>query len=453
MASLLNLLRSGSTSPKEERFTGLSFNDYLEMFSFNGNTYYGAGGRDLSASKLDPDNSFAFLTEQVYKRSGVVAAAITARALLLSQLRFQFKSLSSGDTNRTFTTNALAALEQPAGGITRPQLLHTAEQHVSLAGAAYFHMPRGEGARLLRPDWVTLMFSSDVDNDHAIHQQDCTFVGVIYTPGGPASKAAPQFIPNTDVAPWAPEPDPVCWWRGQSWVQSVLREISTDKQTAEFKSKFFENSATPQLIFTLDPSVTQDQAQKYAEIVNARHEGSANAYRSLVMGGGAQVTVAGSNLQQLDLRATQGADETRIALRARVPAVVLGIGEGLGGSALNSGNYAQTRRLWADGWFSPTAQSLCATLDRVLVRPPGGPSELTYDPASVMFLQEDRKDEAEIMSAHAVTMRQLVDGGFDPATIVSAVTTNDLTKLRHSGLYSVQLQEPGAPDQSPQGVP
>ena len=37
-------------------------------------------------------------------------------------------------------------------------------------------------------------------------------------------------------------------------------------------------------------------------------------------------------------------------------------------------------------------------------------------------------------------MRQLVDGGFDPTSVVDAVTTGDMTLLTHSGKLSVQLQ-------------
>lgn len=190
----------------------------------------------------------------------------------------------------------------------------------------------------------------------------------------------------------------------------------------------------------------------WAEMFANRHEGAENAFRTLVIGGGADATVVGSNLNELSLRDTQGQDETRIASRSRVPAVVLGISEGMQGSALNSGNYSQTRRLWADGWFTPIADDLCACLERIV--PPPADSELSHDPSRIMFLQEDRKDEAEIMSANAAALRQLVDGGFDPASAVEAVTTNDPTKLVHTGKLSVQLQPPGETlDSSPPGGP
>jgi hypothetical protein len=36
-------------------------------------------------------------------------------------------------------------------------------------------------------------------------------------------------------------------------------------------------------------------------------------------------------------------------------------------------------------------------------------------------------------------MRTLIDGGFDPVSVMKAVTTGDMTKLVHSGNLSVQL--------------
>jgi hypothetical protein len=68
---------------------------------------------------------------------------------------------------------------------------------------------------------------------------------------------------------------------------------------------------------------------------------------------------------------------------------------------------------------------------------------LWYDDRDVSFLQEDVLDSAEIRAKDASTMRQLVDGGFDPTSVVDAVTTGDMTLLRHTGNLSVQLQPGG----------
>jgi hypothetical protein len=98
--------------------------------------------------------------------------------------------------------------------------------------------------------------------------------------------------------------------------------------------------------------------------------------------------------------------------------------------------------MWADGWFSPTSDGLASTLEGLLTLPTNGAPELRPDTSRVLFLQEDRKDQAEIGQLHANSLRSLVDAGYDPSSAVQAVATDDLTKLQHSGLYSVQLQPP-----------
>ena len=61
----------------------------------------------------------------------------------------------------------------------------------------------------------------------------------------------------------------------------------------------------------------------------------------------------------------------------------------------------------------------------------------------VAFLQEDVADQADINSRKATAIRKLVDAGFDPATVVEAIDTNDLALLEHTGRLSVQLQDQG----------
>lgn len=436
----------------EQRFGGLSFDDWLSYFSFNGNQYPITVDGSLRASRLEPPADFLGTVRRAWERDGVAAAAVAARARLLSQVRFQWRSLVPGDNGRLFGTDALSVLEQPAGGITRQQLIYAAEQHVSLLGTAYFHLD-DDGLRLLRPDWVTVVIGSDIDGDTAANQRDARIAGYIFKPGGPGSTLREEFIPPNEVASWSPEPDPVCWWRGSSWVQSVMSEILTLNQAQTFKSKFFQNGATPQMVVSLDPQVSMEAAKAYATLFRTEYEGAANAYKTIIMGGGADAKVVGSDLSQLDLKSTVGADENHIASRSAVPASILGTH--LEGASLNAGNYQQLRRMWSDGWFSPTAQSLCATLERLVESPPAqfGRAELTYDPKAILFLQDDRKDEADVMSAQAQTLRQLVDAGYTPDSAREAVISGDFSRLQHSGLFSVQLQEAGQQPTNPSEQP
>ena len=114
--------------------------------------------------------------------------------------------------------------------------------------------------------------------------------------------------------------------------------------------------------------------------------------------------------------------------------------EGLEGSALNAGNFTAARRIFVDGRIRSLWSKAAAALESILEVPAG--ARLWYDDRDIPFLRADAVEEAKNRQTDAVAMRQLVDAGFDPDTVVDAVTSGDMRKLRgsHSGLFSVQLQ-------------
>jgi hypothetical protein len=59
------------------------------------------------------------------------------------------------------------------------------------------------------------------------------------------------------------------------------------------------------------------------------------------------------------------------------------------------------------------------------------------------LLREDAKDQAEINLVDTQAIRTLVDGGFDPKTVVATVRPDWIDSLKHTGNVSVQLQPSG----------
>lgn len=407
-----------------------------EFFTWAGQRYAlgGSGG-------ATPAASFVGYVREVAERNGVVSGAVTARALLISQVEFVWhNNRLSATPGRMWTNQLLAPLERP-GPVTRPELLHLAEQDVSYSGNWYAVRSGNEILRL-RPDGVHVILGSDSGPVKGWVPSDARVIGITYSDPSKTDGRVESFLPD-EIIHWKPEPHPIEWWRGQSWITAVINEIRNDGQATDHTSKFFEHAATPNLIFKMDPSLTVQKVEEIAESVNRRHAGAANAYRNMFIGGGAEPVVVGSENAALNLQGIQGGYETRIATRSRVPAVVLGIREGMQGSALNAGNYSQTRRLWADGWFTPTVKNLCAAVERgMFAKSRPADSDLSFDPAAVMFLQEDQKDAADIAQTNAQAIRSLVEAGYEPATVVDAVTTGDFSKLVHTGVFSVQLQPP-----------
>jgi phage portal protein BeeE len=141
----------------------------------------------------------------------------------------------------------------------------------------------------------------------------------------------------------------------------------------------------------------------------------------------------------------QGAGETRIAAAAGVPPVIVGLSEGL--AAATYSNYSQVRHRFADSTMHPLWANAAGSLAH-LVRASGTAASsavrLWYDARGVPFLREDRKDAAEILASQAQKIRTLVDAGFTPDSVRRAVDAEDWSLLSHTGLFSVQLQPPGA---------
>ena len=427
--------------PAPESRYGLS--DYLDQFvqfQVNGNQYLVTTQQGSSGEKIE--NSFTGYVNGLYKSNGIVFAVTAVRLLLFAEARFRFRQFSAGEPGDPYGTPALRLLERPWPGGTTGELLARMEQDVTLAGNSYIAR-RGRGAdaflRRMRPDWVTIVHGSSSQADDPIDDLDARVAGYVYQPPG----KDPIFLPADEVAHYSPYPDPEASWRGMSWLTPVVREVQADSQMTAHKKAFMENAATPNLVVKLDASVTPEKFEQFKVLMEDRHAGYWNAYKTLYLGGGADATVVGNNFQQIDFKAVQGAGETRIAAAGGVPPVVAGLSEGLSGSSLNAGNYSQARRRLADGTMRPLWRIAAASLESIVDVPDG--SELWFEDKHISFLRDDAKDEAEIHALEATIVRQLVDAGYDPDAVVEAVTTGDFRRLagKHSGLFSVQLQEPG----------
>ncbi|HEX6968101.1 MAG TPA: phage portal protein [Micromonosporaceae bacterium] len=387
-------------------------------------------------------SEFESVVQSAYKRSGVVFACELARTMVFGQTRFAYQRFRRGRPDEYFRTPDLARLERPRPGETTRKLLVRMLLDADLGGTGIVtRRPSGE-VRRVRPDWCTLVVGSPNDPMMVGDDLDAELVGVMYEP--PNARA--ELLLAEDVAIFAPIPDPTGWFRGVPWLTPVLREMQSDLAATEHKLAFFKNGATPNLVVSFEPTMTVDQVKEFKEKLEAEHRGARNAYKTLYLLG-AKASPVGADFQAMDFKQISGLSETRIAAAAGVHPVILGLSEGLQGSSLNAGNYGQVRRRFADMTIAPLWEEAAATLEH-LFPPPDDSSRLWYDARDVPFLREDRADVAKIQADQAVAIRQLVDAGYKPDTVVAAIDGEDMTVLEHSGLYSVQLQPPG-PGQQP----
>lgn len=430
----------------EKRLTVAEWGE--QIFKYQGSPYLIGSGSGLNQGSEEIGNDYISYVQGAYKASGVVFACITARMLVFSEARFQFQRLRLGRPGDLFGTADLSVLEHPWPNGTTGELLSRALQDADLSGNHYVVSEgsgKNERLRRLRPDWTTILLTAPPDE--AV-QSDVA--GYLYRPGDTQDNRLWEIYPidgsRGRIAHWSPIPDPEAQYRGMSWLTPVIREIMADKAATRHKGKFFDNAATPALAVSLKETVTKEQFIEFMDVMNETKHGVDHAYETLYLGGGADVTVIGANLQQMDFKATQGAGESRIAAAARVHPVIAGLSEGLAGSSLNAGNFRSAWRGFADGTMRPLWRSISAAYEPLVRLPPG--ARLWYDDRDIPALQEDRKVYAEVQAHEASTIGKLVQEGFTPETVVPAVLQHDWTILKHTGLYSVQLQPPmpnGAP--------
>jgi phage portal protein BeeE len=370
----------------------------------------------------------------LFATNPVIWACMSARQDLFSATRFLWQRLNKGRPSEMFGNTDLRLLEEPWVGGTTQDLLARTIQDADLAGNSYWTVFEDELVRL-RPDWVQIVLER-----RKFRGGDMGYRRLGYLYQEPDGDLVPLLV--DEVAHFAPKPDPLATYRGMSWLTPILRETANDNLMAAHKRRYMENAATPNLVVRMSREVTPDAFAKFKAKMDADHRGVENAYKTLYLGGGADVTVAGSDFKQLDFSAVQGAGETRIAAAAGVPPIIVGLSEGL--KAATYSNYGQARRRLADLTGHPLWQNAAGSFSR-LVKPAGASSavRLWYDARDVPFLREDRKDAAEIQGLQSRTIRALMDAGWKAETVKAAVMAEDWDLLEHSGLFSVQLQKPG----------
>jgi hypothetical protein len=428
---------------QERSFPSLSIDEWAAMFGPYGLDF--AGGfpfyQTLAGDREVIDSNFEGYVNQIYRTNGIVFACMMVRLAIFTEARFQFRQLRNGRPGDLFGTSALSILEHPWPNGTTGDLLARAIQDADLAGNCFLVRRPGRIKRL-RPDWMTIILGSENDPSIDAWDVDADVLGYLYHPGGLRAGREPQTFLANQIAHFAPIPDPLATYRGMSWLTPIIREVMADGAATTHKLKFFENGATPNMVVTLDPSISGEKFKDWVDLFDADHKGLVNAYKTIYLGAGAKAEVVGADLQQLDFKLTQGAGETRIAAAAGVHPVIVGLSEGLAGSSLNQGNFGAARRLVADRTMRPLWRNIAGSLETIV--PPPGSSQLWYDTRDIAFLREDSKDAADIQFVKAQTIRQLLDGGFTSASAVKAVESDDMGLLEHTGLFSVQLQAPGS---------
>jgi hypothetical protein len=262
----------------------------------------------------------------------------------------------------------------------------------------------------------------------------------------------PLILTRREFMHYAPLPDPVARWKGMSWLSPILRDAQADSAYTTHTLAFLKNGATPNLVVSLPEDIDPKEFQKFVRKFKSEYEGASNAYRTLFLAGGADVKPVSAEFQQLDIKGSQGKLETRIAAAAGVHPSIAGLSEGLTGSSLNSGNFGAARRLLVDSTIRDLWAKFASSVEKLAPprsrdgQPTRGSVRMWYDARDIPFLREDAGDEAKTFFTQVQAAVAAANAGWDPDAAIEAAAVADirLLKGKHTGMLSVQLQQPGA---------
>jgi HK97 family phage portal protein len=422
------LLRRRDAVDEHRGSLGLDFSQWAQL------TIAGGGG----SFHIPPS---AAALERVFSESPIVAAAVAARAAVFAEVRFAFQRVRNGRGADLFTSQALQTIQAPAPGMTTGDLLTRWEHHVSLFGNAYAFVWRG---RVVVPNPMSVeIVGVELRADEESPPFAREVVG--YLVRDPETRGVALEVPADNMAHFIEHPDPTRFG-GMSWIRTAIAEHDADKLITEHKRRFFTNAATPNMILKSERELTDEQVARLRSMVDSRFSGVHNAHRTMVLEGGMDAQVVGASILDGNrFQALQDSGENRIAVASRVPAPVLGIALG---SSPTYNNYATSLRAFVDLWARPAWRRAAEALESIVVTP--ADARLWYDERDVAALRTDEKAVAEIKAQDAATIRQLVDGGYQPESVAAFVASGDPNDLVHTGQLSVQLQPPGSANPAPQ---
>jgi len=386
---------------------------------------YDPSGRGKEAA----DAAVIRTARDAFRANGVVFGCAAARQALFSEARF---TLQSTVDKRLFGNMGLSLLEYPWPNATAGELLARLEQDGgTAAGNAYLRkaVPAdGTDALLIqmRPDCVTIISEEKRDDLGRAYKlpvgysEDLTPLGI--------TDRRPQFYSVDEVCHWSPMPDPNASYRGMSWLTPVLREIGADQALTQYKTEHVRRGAMPGLVIKYASKLQRATIDALREQTDAKYGGPDNAGRTLVLDQGADVTVAGSTLEQLQFTAVQAAGVERICAAAQMPLEILG---------LQKGDYQPAVRRLADLWARPAWRSACASLQHLIefVSPDGTlapirpPTRLWYDVADIAALREGELERGQSMLVRAQAVASFVTAGYTRESAVAAAESGDLGQL------------------------
>jgi len=216
-----------------------------------------------------------------------------------------------------------------------------------------------------------------------------------------------QVIPGEQII-YSHNPDPANPLRGESLLQSGIRQIETSTQIDEYHSKILENGGRVEGVFNFKTgSLNKNQLKELKEQYQEEYGNASNAGLPLFLAGDATYEKLGLSPNELAYLETKKVTLDDILLLTGVPRAILGLT-----SNETFSNSDASIRIFLAEVVQPLLQSLVTILDERLVEESLDLSFVDPTPANK---EEKRKDLETANTVNAMTTNEKREAlGLDP---------------------------------------
>lgn len=302
-------------------------------------------------------------------------------------------------------------------------------------GNAYWLKVRDVGGRVRQLWWVPhwMIEPKSDENDETVFISHYE-----YKPGG-AYAMEPITLPVSEVVHFRFGLDGDDPRKGYSPLKSVLREVFTDDEAANFTASLLRNMGVPGVVVSPKGEAAPSEEDVKATKAYIREKfGGDNRGEALVMSAPTEIEQFGFSPEQLTLKDIRRIPEERVTAVTGVPAVVAGLGAGLDRSTFT--NYAEAREAAYEQAIIPTQTLLAEELAFQLLNDFEAEERIWsirvgFDLSNVRVLQEDRFNLAKRLDLAVRGGWAMVAEGRKAAGL--PVTDDDRIYLRQMNLVQV----------------
>lgn len=262
-----------------------------------------------------------------------------------------------------------------------------------------------------------------------------------------------QLSPN-DVVHFRFGLDPRNTRKGWSQIKTLVREVYTDEEAANFSATILRNMGVPGMVVSpksADAMPTDDDVAELKRYLRTSHSNDRKG-EPLVMSAPTDVFQFGFDPNRLDLSRMRDVSEERVAAAVGLPAAVIGFGTGLQSTKVGATMREMRRMAWVQ-CIIPMQLAIGRQLTKQTVP---DFEELThrwrvrYDTSGVSAFQEEETEKAN-------RIKTLVSAGImrvDVAQEAAGLEVDESQKvyLRPTGVVPVEEGDMGL-DKTPNAVP